>query len=50
MFWKFDAAGAAAKGSEGEESVFGGKVRASVKEVSISIASGEEGACSGYIS
>ena len=48
-FWKFGTAGAAVKGTEGEESGFGGKVRASVKEVSISMASGEERACSGYI-
>ena len=46
MFWKFGTAGTAAKGTEGEGSGFGGKVN----EVSISIASGEEGACLGYTS
>jgi hypothetical protein len=45
MFWKLDPDETAVRGIEGEESAFGGKV----KEVSTSIASGEEGACSSYI-
>jgi hypothetical protein len=45
MFLKAEDPCAAVKGAEGAWSVFGGKARPSTKELSISIAPGDDGSC-----